>query len=207
MNDRIRPLTGELIEHLPTPCRTCLFWELADAPRGPQPNRAAEAAEAKLLYHRAVELDWGPPGLLVRSDGRTLAFATFVPAEQAHRTRRLGSVPSDDALVLTTMWVDPDVRGTGIASTLLHRVLRQAHDLGLRAVEATATRGGDGPCLLPEAFLLASGFVVHHQHARHPLLRLDLRQTVRWQDAMEHALKGVRAVLGRRDRRTAPSTS
>lgn len=207
MNDRIRPLTGELIEHLPTPCRTCLFWELADAPRGPQPNRAAEVAEAKLLYHRAVELDWGPPGLLVRSDGRTLAFTTFVPAEQAHRTRRLGSVPSDDALVLTTMWVDPDVRGTGIASTLLHRVLRQAHDLGLRAVEATATRGGDGPCLLPEAFLLASGFVVHHQHVRHPLLRLDLRQTVRWQDAMEHALKGVRAVLGRRDRRTAPSTS
>lgn len=207
MNDRIRPLTGELIEQLPTPCRTCLFWELADAPRGPQPNRAAEVAEAKLLYHRAVELDWGPPGLLVRSDGRTLAFATFVPAEQAHRTRRLGSVPSDDALVLTTMWVDPDVRGTGIASTLLHRVLRQAHDLGLRAVEATATRGGDGPCLLPEAFLLASGFVVHHQHVRHPLLRLDLRQTVRWQDAMEHALKGVRAVLGRRDRRTAPSTS
>jgi GNAT superfamily N-acetyltransferase len=196
-----------MIEHLPAPCQACLFWELADAPRGPQPDRTAEVAEAKLLYHRAVELDWGPPGLIVRSDGRTLAFATFVPAEQAHRTRRLGSVPSDDALVLTTMWVDPEVRGTGIASTLLHRVLRQAHDRGLRSVEATATRGGDGPCLLPEAFLLANGFVVRHQHVRHPLLRLDLRQTVRWQDAMEHALRGVRAVLGRRERRTAPSTS
>ncbi len=207
MNDRIRPLTGELIELLPSPCRTCLFWELPDAPRGPQPERAAEVAEAKLLYHRAVELDWGPPGFLVRSADRTLAFATFVPAEQAHRTRRLGSVPSDDALVLTTMWVDPEVRGSGIASALLHRVLRHAHDLGLRAVEATATRGGNGPCLLPEAFLLASGFVVHHQHVRHPLLRLDLRQTVRWQDAMEHALRGVRAVLGRRERRTVPSTS
>jgi GNAT superfamily N-acetyltransferase len=207
VSDRIRPLTSELIEHLPEPCRTCLFWELADAPRGPQPDRAAEVAEAKLLYHRAVELDWGPPGLLVRSDDRTLAFATFVPAEQAHRTRRLGSVPSDDALVLTTMWVDPDVRGTGIASALLRRVLRQAHDLGLRAVEATATRGGDGPCLVPEAFLLANGFVVHHQHVRHPLLRLDLRQTVRWQDAIEQALQGVRALLGRRDRRTAPSAS
>jgi GNAT superfamily N-acetyltransferase len=207
VSDRIRPLTSELIEHLPEPCRTCLFWELADAPRGPQPDRAVEVAEAKLLYHRAVELDWGPPGLLVRSDDRTLAFATFVPAEQAHRTRRLGSVPSDDALVLTTMWVDPDVRGTGIASALLRRVLRQAHDLGLRAVEATATRGGDGPCLVPEAFLLANGFVVHHQHVRHPLLRLDLRQTVRWQDAIEQALQGVRALLGRRDRRTAPSAS
>lgn len=207
MNDRIRPLTGELIEHLPPACRACLFWELVDAPRGPQVARAAEVAEAKLLYSHAVELDWGPPGLLMRSEGRTLGFATFVPAAQAHRTRRLGSVPSDDALVLTTMWVDPDVRGTGVASLLLHRVLRQAHDRGLRAVEATATRGGEGPCLLPEAFLLASGFVVHHQHVRHPLLRLDLRQTVRWHDAMEHALEGVRAVLRRRDRRTVPSTS
>jgi GNAT superfamily N-acetyltransferase len=205
VSDRIRPLTGELIDHLPPACRACLFWELADAPRGPQLDRADEAAEAKLLYGRAVELDWGPPGLLLRAEGRTLAFATFVPAEQAHRTRRLGSVPSDDALVLTTMWVDPDVRGTGIASAMLHRVLKHAHDHGLRAVEATATRG-DGPCLLPESFLLASGFVVHHQHVRHPLLRLDLRQTVRWQDAMEQALEGVRAVLRRRDRRTAPST-
>jgi len=207
VSDRIRPLTGELIEHLPAACRACLFWEVADAPRGPQPDRAAAVAEAKLLYHRAVELDWGPPGLLIRSEDRTLAFATFVPAEQAHRTRRLGSVPSDDALVLTTLWVDPDARGSGLATTLLHRVLKQAHDLNLRAVEATASRGGDGPCLLPEAFLLASGFVVHHEHPRHPLLRLDLRRTVRWQDAMEHALEGVRAVLGRRERRTAPSTS
>lgn len=207
MSDRIRPLTGELIDHLPPACRTCLFWELPDAPRGSQPDRADEVAEAKLLYHRAVELDWGPPGLLLRSDGRTLAFATFVPAEQAHRTRRLGSVPSDDALVLTTMWVDPEVCGTGIASALLHRVLKQAHDRGLRAVEATATRGGGGPCLLPESFLLANGFVVHHQHVWHPLLRLDLRQTVRWQDAMEQALERVRAVLRRRDRRTVPSTS
>lgn len=207
MSSRIRPLRSEDVVHLPEPCRSCLFWELADAPRGPQPGRAAEVVEAKQLWYRAVELDAGPPGLLLRDEGRTLAFAGFVPSEQAHRTRRLGAIPSDDALVLTTMWIHPDARGAGIAKEMLHRVLKHAHDAGLRAVEATGARTSVATCLLPEEFLLACGFVVHHHHPRYPLLRLDLRQTVRWQHAMEHALEGVRAVLGRRDRRTAPTPS
>jgi hypothetical protein len=86
-------------------------------------------------------------------------------------------------------------------------VLRQAHDAGLRAVEATGARMPTSTCVLPEGFLRAVGFVVLHEHPRYPLLRLDLRQTVRWQDAMEQALERVRAVLGRRDRRTAPTAS
>ena len=154
-----------------------------------------------------MELDWGPPGLVLRQDGHTIAYAAYVPAEQANRTRRLGTKPSDDALVLTTIWVDPDARGAGVARMLLHRVLRHAHDAGFRAVEATGARTPTSTCLLPEGFLHAVGFTVLHEHPRYPLLRLDLRQTVRWQEAMEHALEGVRAVLGRRDPRTAPTTS
>lgn len=207
MSARVRPLVGADADLLPQPCRSCLFWELPDAPRGPQPGREAQVLEARQLWYRAVELDWGPPGLLLTDDEHTLGYAGFVPGPQALRTRRLGAVPSDDALVLTTMWVDPEVRGTGVATTLLHRVLRHAHEAGLRAVEATGARVPTATCLLPEEFLLASGFVVHHPHPTHPLLRLDLRRTVRWQDAMEHALEGVRAVLRRRDRRTAPSAS
>ncbi len=206
MSDRARPLTAAEITHLPVACQTCVFWELPNSPRGPQPQRAAEATEAKHLWYRSVELDWGAPGIVLREGDTTLGFATFMPAGQAHRTRRLGATPSDDALVLATLWVAPDARGAGVATTLLHRVLRRAHDAGLRAVEATGARDAAAPCMLPEAFLVASGFVVHHHHPRFPLLRLDLRQTVRWQDAMEHALEGVRAALSRRERRTAPST-
>ncbi len=206
MSDRIRPLTATEIDHLPVACRTCVFWELPNAPRGPQPERADEVTQAKRLWYRSVELDWGPPGVMLRNGDLTLGFATFMPAAEAHRTRRLGAKPSDDALVLATLWIAPDARGAGLATTLLHGVLKRAHDTGLRAVEVTGARSAAAPCMLPEAFLLANGFVVHHQHPRYPLLRLDLRQTARWQDAMEYALKGVRAVLVGRDRRTAPST-
>lgn len=207
MNHRAHPLTADHITELPAGCQTCVFWELPNAPRGPQPDQRRSVGEAKQLWVRAVELDWGAPGIVLRDHDETVGFATFMPADQAHRTRRLGATPSGDALVLATLWVAPDQRGAGVATTLLHRVLKHAHDAGLRAVEATGARGEAPPCLIPEGFLLASGFAVHHQHPRFPLLRLDLRQTVRWQDAMEHALEGVRAALSRRDRRTAPTPS
>lgn len=207
MNHRIQPLTGDDIAFLPSPCRSCVFWELPKAPRGPQPDRAAEVGEAKHLWFRSMELEWGAPGVMLRHQQRTLGYAMFMPAEHAHRTRRLGTTPSDDALVLATLWVDPDARGAGVGTALLHRVLRQAHEVGLRAVEATGARATAGPCMIPEGFLLAQGFVVHHPHMLHPLLRLDLRQTARWHEAVEHALDSVRAALSRRDRRTVPSTS
>jgi GNAT superfamily N-acetyltransferase len=199
---RFRQLTTERLTDLPAPCQSCVFWELPAAPRGPQ---EAEAAEAKQLWVRSLELEWGAPGLVLTEGDQPVAFAVYMPAEEAHRARRLGSTPSEDALVLATLWVAESARGSGVTSALLHSVLRQAHDAGLRAVEAIGARGEAWPCMLPEAFLIANGFVVHHNHPRYPLLRLDLRQTARWQGAMEHALEGVRSVL-RRERQPVPSS-
>jgi GNAT superfamily N-acetyltransferase len=204
VSHRVRELTTERLSDLPAPCQSCAFWELPEAARGPQQKRAAETAEAKQLWVRSLELDWGAPGLILVERDQPVAYATYMPADEAHRARRLGSTPSDDALVLATMWVTPEARGRGLASALLLNVLRHAQDAGLRAVEAIGARGQAWPCMLPEAFLIANGFVVHHNHPRYPLLRLDLRQTARWQDAMEHALEGVRSVL-RRERQPVPS--
>lgn len=204
MSHRFRELTTERLTDLPVPCRSCAFWELPDARRGPQGT--AEGADAKELWVRSLELEWGAPGLILAERGETVAYALYMPAEEAHRARRLGSTPSDDALLLATLWVAPDARGGGLAKALLLTVLRHAHDSGLRAVEAIGARGEAAPCMLPESFLIENGFVVHHEHPRFPLLRLDLRQTARWQDAMEHAIEGVRSVLARRERRPAPSS-
>lgn len=207
MSRKVRDLTAEAWEQLPVDCRRCLFWELPDAPRGPRSARRRDVAEAKQLWYRSLELEWGPPGLTLSQGDRMLGFAVCMPADHAQRVRRMGSAPSDDALVLATMWIDPAAREAGLGTVLLHAVLRRAHDLGLRAVEAIGQRVDAGPCVLPEAFLVASGFVVHHEHPTYPLLRLDLRQTARWQDAMEHALAGVRRALTRPDRTPVPSSA
>lgn len=205
MSYHLRALTTQHLADLPASCRSCAFWELADAPRGPRDDDG-RAAEAKLLWVRSLELEWGAPGLIMLEGNRTLGYAVYMPAEEAHRARRLGSMPSDDALVLATLWVTPEQRGGGLAETIVHAVLRQAHEAGLRAVEAIAARGRASPCMVPEQFLFAQGFVVHHDHPRYPLLRLDLRQTVRWHDAVEHAIEGVRSVL-RRERTPVPSSA
>jgi GNAT superfamily N-acetyltransferase len=201
VSHRFRELTTERLSDLPASCQSCAFWELPEATRGPQEDGIAEA---KQLWVRSLELDWGAPGLILVERDQPAAYAMYMPAEEAHRARRLGSTPSDDALVLATLWVAPEARCRGLASALLLSVLRHAQDAGLRAVEAIGARGEAWPCMLPEAFLIANGFVVHHNHPRYPLLRLDLRQTARWQDAMEHALEGVRSVL-RRDGQPVPS--
>jgi GNAT superfamily N-acetyltransferase len=205
---RLRDLTAQRLEELPPDCRRCLFWELPDAPRGPQElDDRRDVPEAKQLWHRSTELEWGATGLLMFDRAELLGFALHMPAGQARRVRRLGSAPSDDALVLATLWVTPEARAGGVAKAMVHVVLRRAHDMGLRAVEAVGQRGTGGTCVMPEAFLVSVGFVVHHEHPRYPLLRLDLRQTARWQDAVEHAIEGVRSVLTRRERSPVPSSA
>lgn len=207
MSRRPVPLTAGRLGELPPDCRRCLFWELPDAGRGPRGGPADAALEAKQLWHRSIELDAGPPVLAVARGGATIAYALTMPPNDARRLRRLGTTVSDDALVLATVWVDPACRGEGIARDLVIAVLRRADDAGLRAVEAVGERSGRGTCLIPEPFLAAMGFELHRPHPRFPLFRLDLRRTVRWHDAVEHALDGVRQALGRREPHPAPAAA
>lgn len=144
---------------------------------------------------------------MLYDNDRFVGYALVMTSEHARRARRLGSTVSDDALLLATLWIAPEARDRGMAKLLLQSVLHHAHGAGFRAIEAIGQRPvpDGGWCILPEAFLIENGFVVHHEHPVHPLLRLDLRRTVRWQDAMEHALEGVRSLLRGRERQPAPS--
>lgn len=209
MSRAVTDLHAAALGDLPVPCRSCVFWEVAGAPRGGSPDPAAGAV-AKEAWWQATELEWGAPGKALYVEGRLVAYATFAPRLHFPRTRRMGAVVSDDALLLATLRVDPDHQGTGLATVLLQSVLAETHRRGARALEAYGERrqdaatGGPG-CVLPESFLLRAGFTVRHDHRSFPLLRLDLRQTVRWQDSVGMALEGVRSVLGRRERVRVPA--
>jgi hypothetical protein len=54
-------------------------------------------------------------------------------------------------------------------------VARDIVERGYRALEAIGDREWDGTWVLPMPFLAANGFSVVRDHARFPLLRLDLR--------------------------------
>lgn len=183
-----------------------MFWEVADAPRGSSGDDGRAGKEAWL---QSTQLEWGAPGKVVYLDDRPVAYGMFAPGAQVPRVRRLGPGPSDDAFLLTTLWVAPEARGAGLARVLLQALLRETHQRGGRALEAYASRAGkfSGPCVLPEGFLLANGFSVLHEHLRSPLLRLDLRKTARWQESVSHALESVVSALAGRERAPAPVRS
>jgi GNAT superfamily N-acetyltransferase len=201
---RIHDLTIGSLDHLPDPCRSCVFWEVASAGRGPSGDAGRRGKEAWL---QATQLEWGAPGKVVYRDDRPVGYGLFAPPSHFPRARRLGHVPSEDALLLAVLWVDPEARETGLAKVLLHALLRETHRRGARALEAYGVRGGELPasCILPEGFLVANGFTVLHEHPENPLLRLDLRQTVRLQESLGHALEGVIGALSGRERAPAPA--
>ncbi|MDP8971131.1 MAG: GNAT family N-acetyltransferase [Actinomycetota bacterium] len=205
MARRVHDLTLANLDELPTSCRACVFWEVAAAPRGPM-TPAGQGREGKEAWWQATQLEWGTPGKGLWLDDRLVGYATFAPGPHFPRTRQLRRAVSEDALLLAALWVDPRARNRGFAKVLLHSVLRETQRRGGRALEAYGTRvAAPAPCVLPESFLLANGFSVLDDHQTLPLLRLDLRQTVRWQESVGHAVEGVLSALSRRERVPVPA--
>lgn len=211
---RVAELSCDRIDDLPERCRTCLFWELG-APRAlavgiagaavdAEDEMAADPGVQKSAWWRDVELESGPAGRVVRVDGEPVGYALFAPAPAFARRRSPIPSASDDALLLATVWVDPAHRGAGSGRLLVQAAVKEALRLDLHAVEAYGDRRHrEGQCVAAATWLLHEGFAVHREHPRYPLLRLDVRTTVRWTEPIEHA---VETALGRLGRRPAPGT-
>lgn len=204
MSRRIADLGIDTLGDLPGPCRSCVFWEVGSARRGPAGDGGAAGKEA---WIQAAQLEWGAPGKVLYLDEEPVGFALFAPPAHLTRARALDRSPSEDAILLATLWLDPDHREAGLAKVLLIALLREVHKRGAKALEAYGVRGGVLPatCVLPEGFLLANGFEILHDDPQMPLLRLDLRKTVRWTESMSHALEGVRSALTGRERAPSPA--
>jgi GNAT superfamily N-acetyltransferase len=194
------PLTGDAVERLPGPCRTCLFWERgAPAPvTGGNGHTDATALTRKQAWVSAQVQQGRPPGRLVLVEDRPAGFATFAPARELATPGPLAPRPSGDALQLATIWVAPDLRGQGLGRLLLQAAIREAIRLDLEAVEVYADRRWrERGCVLPATWLLREGFEVHREAPRIPLLRLETKRTARWAESLEAALEGLRLHLPR----------
>jgi GNAT superfamily N-acetyltransferase len=200
---RVRDLQIEHLDLLPDPCRGCTFWQTVGGGRGGQPSDPA----AQDAWWQAVQLEWGTPGRGVWHGDRMVGYALYAPAVHLRRTRVLGPPASDDALVLATVWVDPDHRAGGLARHLVQVVVREAIAHDLEAVEAYGTVWGGAPdapggCVVGTAFLEHLGFRLHRADAEMPLYRLQTARTARWAESVGTALGDVVAAL--RPARTRP---
>jgi GNAT superfamily N-acetyltransferase len=205
MARRPAPLTGDLVEQLPGPCRGCLFWELGapspdprtvGVPAGSGASGApSEPVVRKQAWVSARVQEGAPPGRVLWVEGELAGYALFAPARTFARRRPPTPWPSPDALLLATIWVQPEWRQHGLGRLLLQHALKEAIRLDAPAVEAYGDRRWrERSCVLPATWLLHEGFEVHREHPRTPLFRVDTKRTVRWAESVEHAWEEI---LGR----------
>lgn len=194
MSRKVTRLTLDHLEALSAPCRSCLFWELDPVRR----ERVDDPRAEKDAWVSQVLRDWGSCGRVVIVDDRPVAHAVYAPESFVPGAAGFATAPvSADAVLLTTVHVDPAYRGGGLGRMLVQAA---AADLvrrgGFGAIEAFGDPvGRGGRCLLPAEFLASVGFKTHRAHPATPRMRMELRSTVTWRDEVEAALEKLVGVV------------
>lgn len=103
-------------------------------------------------------------------------------------------------VLVRQLWVRPDHTSELIGSQLVHRVMRELSDRGIRFLVAPGTHAVPDCRHLPAAWLEKLGFV---ESVRGAQWRLDLRRTIRVRNAALAAVESLVRVV--RPQRAAPA--
>ena len=174
MATRVEGLTGLTLEHAPTVCHRCVWWQS----RGGRPVD-------KGAWIEKAEKEWGAWGTVYRDgDGRLLGSMQYGPAELFPRAADLpAGPPSSDAVLVTCAYL-VDRSSPWVLQSLFLAAIGEARDRGARALETFAYRYPDGESayerfhvhktVFPSDFLSDFGFVTVRASGRVELARLDL---------------------------------
>ena len=126
MSIRITGLTGATLEHTPTVCHECLWWQSRTGGREPDKRRWIEKAET----------EFGAWGTIYRDDdGRTLGSMQYGPARLFPRAAELpAGPPSDDAVIVTCAYL-VDRTSPWVLQSLFLAAIGDAKDKGAAALE------------------------------------------------------------------------
>ncbi len=222
MSARIAPLRLEAFEQLPKHVRRCVFWEVDPATLG-KDDHLADPEFDKEAWLSMVMLEWGSCGLLATalpekcgpSEQPCLGYALYAPPRAVPRAYRFPTAPvSADAVLLTSMGVEPGREADDLPYSLIARVVDELVRRGVRALEAFGRTPevselldpravdpdiqpvlealGDcsiDHCVIAADFLRDVGFVVVAPHRYFPRLRLELDKGLGWKAEVEAALE------------------
>ncbi len=192
MSRKVVRLTLDHFAAIDSPVTTCLFWQLDPVSR--ERVRPEEAAGEKEAWVSHVLREWGSCGRVVLVDDRAVGFAIYAPPLYLPGAGAFPTAPaSPDAVLLSTVWVDPAHTGGGLGRMLVQGMARDLVKRGgISAVEAFGDTRGPGRangCLLPADFLGSVGFKTHRPHLSTPRMRMDLRTALTWRTEVEAALE------------------
>ena len=210
MARKVVRMTLDHLAELEAPCRSCVFWELDPVRR----QRVEEPAEEKEAWVSAVLRDWGSCGRVVLVDDQPVGYALYGPPAYFAGSGAFPTSPvSNDAVLLSALYVDPAARGGGFGRMLVQGMARDLIERGgIRAVEAfgdtrSSTDGlPSGRCMVPVEFLGGVGFKTQRAHSTTPRMRMELRSALTWKDEVEAALERLLgAVRPAKKRAPAPT--
>jgi len=193
MSRQIVAVNAETPNDLPLPCADCVFWELGPA-SGLAAATAGPPAVAKRAWVTSTSSGWGHCGQLAYVDQVPVGYVLYAPPAYVPRAAAFPTAPvASDAVLLMTMRVLAEHRGTGIGRLLVQAMAKDLVKRGVRAIEAYGAVA-DG-CVLPVSYLESVGFVTVRDHPRFPRLRLDLRSTLSWREDVEGAWERLVGVV------------
>jgi len=225
---RIAPLRLEAFEQLPKHARRCVFWEVDPDTIGNQ-NQLADPEFEKEAWLSMVMLEWGSCGQVATraparpgepsgesaGDPPCLGYVFYAPPRAVPRAQRFPTAPvSADAVMLTSMGVEPGRDSDGLSRGLVAQVVAELMRRGVRALEAFGRTQevaeladpriadpeirpvlealGDcsvDQCVIDADFLQDVGFLVVAPHRYFPRLRLELDKGLGWKAEVESALE------------------
>lgn len=192
------PLSQDTIGQIHAQAARSIFWEL-DADTATTVLSTGDPAFEKEAWLARVLINYGCCGFsLIRPETRhTIATVLYCSRTDAPGANQLPTAPvSDDAELLTSLYIDPGFAGIGLESVLLDAAIMELTDKDASAVEAfgwrsdfftrtdvdSLLRGPVGDLLrsAPEIGLVSvpvlesAGFRVVADHPVLPRLRLEL---------------------------------
>ena len=222
MSARITPLRLEGFEQLPKHARRCVFWEVDPATLGNQDHLADPEFE-KEAWLSMVMLEWGSCGQVATvvsddlddTEAPCVGYVLYAPPGAVPRAQRFPTAPvSADAVLLTSMGIEPGQAADELPHGLIARVIDELVRRGVRALEAfgrtpaaaelqdpRVVDPGVRPvlealgdcsvehCIIDADFLKDVGFVVVARHRYFPRLRLELDKGLGWKAEVEAALE------------------
>jgi hypothetical protein len=126
---RIQGLTGATLEHAPSVCHTCVWWQ----------SRVAGRTVDKRRWIEKAETDFGAWGsLYYDDDGRVLGSMQYGTARLFPRAHELpAGPPSDDAVLVTCAYL-VSRSSPWVLQSLFLAAIGEAKDRGAAALEAFA---------------------------------------------------------------------
>ena len=204
MSRKVVRLTLDHLAQLDGPCTSCLFWQLDPVSR----SRlcADDAVTEKEAWVSRVLREWGSCGRVAVVDDRPVGYVMYAPEAFVPGAAAFPTAPvSPDAVLMTTMYVDPAHARGGLGRMLVQGMARDLIKRGgIRAVEAFGdargaghplTPGTGGRCVVPADFLGSVGFKTQRVHPTTPRMRMELRAAVTWKHEVEAAFGRLAGVV------------